>query len=347
MARPVRRASPAAFLAAGLDPSGRTGRAGALALALPMLTLTALLAFGPGRVPGWGRGHEAAAVVPLALLLVPAAGHALRRLNDMGWRGWSAWLLLVPWARLGLVALLVAVPSSQRRPRPGTWRPLGLGIAGLVALGLLGSLLWTTAPVLAQGMRPALLPGDRLLLRRAPVALSRGDVVAVRLSGGGVAVARLVALPGERVALAGGVPVIDGVPAEATPDGFHTGTFGPEGPDGALPLCGNGAVGLGAACTTRQALETLPGGAAHAVLDLGDRPLDGRTEVLVPEDHLFLLGDHRDAALDSRAAPSAGGLGMVPEGDVLGRADRVLASWARAPWDPRGWRPGRTLGAVE
>ncbi|HVG47160.1 MAG TPA: S24/S26 family peptidase, partial [Rubellimicrobium sp.] len=176
--------SPGRFLRAGLDPTGRTKPGGFAVLALVMGALWLLGRFGPAWIEGWGRGHEALAAVPLAALLVPGTGHTLRRLNDLGRPGWWAWALLLPWLRWALLAWLLVGPSSQRRRRTDSgWRLLGLGVAGIAAVGLVGSLLWTTAPVVAQGMKPALWPGDLVLVRRAPVALHRGDVVAFRMAG--------------------------------------------------------------------------------------------------------------------------------------------------------------------
>lgn len=342
--------TPARLLAEGLHPTGRTGHAAFAVLALPVAALWALRAWGPSAIEGWSRGWEALATLPLALLLPSALGHALRRLNDMGWTGWWAWLFLLPWGRAVLVALLLVWPRSQRRRTgEGLWRLAGLGVAGLAGLVLALSLLWSVAPVRAGGMEPAILPGDVALLRRMPVGIERGDVVAFLLPGEErPRVARVVGLPGERVAVEGGTPVIDGTRAPWTEDGWWIRTFAEEGPDGVMPLCGNGAVGLGAPCATRRLREVLPDGSSHAVLDAGARPLDAAPEVLVPPGSFYVLGDHRDDAEDSRRALGARGTGLVSQSAVIGLVGRVLASSAGLhPWNPRGWRLGRTLERVE
>jgi signal peptidase I len=314
-----------------------------------MLALLAAWRLGPWAIEGWARGYEALVAIPLAVLVVPAVGHAMRRLNDLGWAGGWAWVLVLPWLRWGLLLLLAALPSSQRRRHTDSpWRLLGLGVAGAAALVVAGSLLWTTAGVAGQGMKPALLPGDLVLVRRMPVEVRRGDVLAFRRPGGAEPrLARVVGLPGDAVAVEGGAPVIGGAPVLVSDDGWYEEVFGRQGPLGVMPVCGNGAVGFGATCRLKRALETLPGGRAYPVLDAGPRPLDRMEEVEVPSAHLFVLGDHRDAAQDSRLATAVGGTGLVPLGDVIGRVDLVLSSSAGAwAWDPRGWRWGRLLRVV-
>ncbi len=66
-------------------------------------------------------------------------------------------------------------------------------------------------------------------------------------------------------------------------------------------------------------------------LDAGDAPSQTPFDVLVPADHLWVMGDNRSNSQDSRyhEAQRPGG-GMVPEGNVIGRAVAVV--WPFAHW---------------
>ncbi|MEU2926484.1 signal peptidase I [Streptomyces sp. NPDC007251] len=56
----------------------------------------------------------------------------------------------------------------------------------------------------------------------------------------------------------------------------------------------------------------------------GDSPSSVPFDVVVPAGRLFVLGDHRSDSSDSRDHLGSPGGGMIPVGDVIGRADWIL-----------------------
>ncbi|MET7681631.1 signal peptidase I [Streptomyces sp. NPDC005423] len=67
-----------------------------------------------------------------------------------------------------------------------------------------------------------------------------------------------------------------------------------------------------------------------AFLYPGDSPSRVPFDVVVPGGTLFLLGDHRGDSADSRDHLGSPGGGMIPVGDVIGRADWIV--WPAAHW---------------
>lgn len=62
----------------------------------------------------------------------------------------------------------------------------------------------------------------------------------------------------------------------------------------------------------------------------GDSPSTVPFDVVVPDGTLFVLGDHRSASSDSRDHLGSPGGGMIPVGDVIGRADWIV--WPTDHW---------------
>jgi signal peptidase I len=192
----------------------------------------------------------------------------------------------------------------------------------------------------------SLCPFDGRVLAREPV---RGDVVVFKHPTNGTDyIKRLIGLPGDRVRMVDGVLHINGEPLPQQPDGSFVEVNEPQGPMRSMPRCMNRPVAQGGECLAEQAIETLPNGRKHLILNIEDGFGDTTPEFVVPDGEFFFMGDNRDNSMDSRFPRSAGGVGFVPFENLVGRADRVMFSSAGpsmlAIWT---WRPDRFFKAIE
>nr|BFD82440.1 signal peptidase I [Streptomyces sp. Xyl84] len=181
---------------------------------------------------------------------------------------------------------------------PGGWITLS-ALTGLVLLLLLNAFVVQPFQIPSGSMEPGLRIGDRILV----------DKVAYRFGAG---------------PRRGDVVVFDG-----------TGYFGDA--DYVKRVVGVG--GDHVVCCDEKGRIEVNGEPVDetAFLHPGDSPSAVPFDVVVPQGTLFVLGDHRGDSSDSRDHLGSPGGGMVPVGDVIGRADWI--AWPLGHWT-RLTRPG-------
>ena len=230
----------------------------------------------------------------------------------------------------------------------------------VLIVGIFRSLIFSPFNIPSESMLPRLENGDYLLAAKWPYGFTkysmpfslplipgrnfagqpqRGDVVIFKAPPGNDVdyIKRVIGLPGDTVQMKGGVLFLNGQPVPKVRQGDfvirvspNTNCVSPEfeavEKDGAQ------------SCHYPQYRETLPGGKSYNVLDLGYRPQDDTPPVTIPADRLFLMGDNRDNSMDSRfPAVEGGGIGLVPQENLVGRATIVMwstdggANWF-LPW---------------
>ena len=198
----------------------------------------------------------------------------------------------------------------------------------------------------SASMEPTLLIGDELLatkfaygygtaslpsfisLPQSPHVLAtlphRGDVVVFRWPGdtSQIWVKRVIGLPGDKIALKQGRVSINGVAVGLKSDGM-----------------GEVKTGEGSTLPAARYIETLPDGAAHLIFKLSTSgPLDNVPEITVPAGHVFVMGDNRDDSADSRVPLGAGGVGLLPVNNLVGRVDALVGSWDMTMRDQPIWQ---------
>ena len=196
-------------------------------------------------------------------------------------------------------------------------------IAVLIALGI-RTFAFEPFNIPSGSMIPTLLIGDYLFVSKFSYGYTnysfpfspplfegrvfgslpeRGDVAVFRKPGEEETdyIKRIVGLPGDRLQMIRGVLHINGEPVKREKLSEQAGT-GPY----------------------TQYIETLPNGRQHLIQERSDREVtDNTSEYLVPEGHVFAMGDNRDNSQDSRALYD---VGYVPVENLIGRAEILFFS---------------------
>ena len=198
----------------------------------------------------------------------------------------------------------------------------------------------------SESMLPTLLVGDYLFVSKFSYGYSmhslpfslplfkgrifgrspeRGDVAVFKLPSDNSTdyIKRIVGLPGDRVQVKQGVLYINDTRVERARAGDYV-YHDPFGRRFRVP----------------QFVETLPGGFRHRTLDLtASGGHDNTREFAVPPGYFFAMGDNRDNSLDSRVEQAQGGVGLVPDENLVGRAEMLFFSTngRAALWEVWRW----------
>ena len=234
----------------------------------------------------------------------------------------------------------------------------------LLALAVLAVHSFIAKPffIPSGSMMPTQLIGDQLIVSKFPYGYSylspsirilpemqgrlfgslprRGDIAVVKSPREKADwIKRVIGLPGDTVQMRGGTLWLNGKPVPKVPEspaelivspntdctGGIDAKYRVNRPDGTV------------VCRLPRFRETIDG-RSYDVLDLGQTPQDDTPALVVPEGHLFLMGDNRDNSEDSRFSTEVGGLGMLPIENLVGRAEfntySIDGSWTL---DPRTW----------
>ncbi len=239
--------------------------------------------------------------------------------------------------------------SQKSETRDFLWFLLKL----VVIVVLIRSLLVAPFNIPSESMQPRLLIGDYLLVSKWPYGYSRyslpfhpdlfegrvfkkvperGDVVvfAAPRNPDEDWIKRVIGLPGDYIQMRDGVVYLNGraVPKRRMDDlviPVTANMLAAAKTENAISPCFMPGFETADAQGVRQCRypryrETLPNGKSYEVLDLIETPADNTGVYIVPQDHVFVMGDNRDRSADSRIAVENRGVGALPVDHLVGRA---------------------------
>ncbi|WP_374405328.1 signal peptidase I [Pelagerythrobacter sp.] len=248
--------------------------------------------------------------------------------------------------------------ASEEKPETlgsFTWFLVKLALAVLI----FRSFIFSPFSIPSESMLPGLMNGDYLVAAKWPYGYTdyslpfsaplipgrvfagqpeRGDVVIFKHPIDNTDyIKRAIGLPGDTVEMRGGQLFLNGDPVAKERIADFVIAVSPN------TTCAWGAVREpdadgGDLCRYTRFRETLPAGRSYEVLDFGLTPQDDFGPLIVPEGMLFVMGDNRDNSQDSRfPAMPGGGVGLVPQENLVGRASMLMwstdgsAEWIK-PW---------------
>ena len=297
-------------------PIGRStlARIGVTALNLPAPGL-GLLRTGNLRL---GLGWLLVLPVTIAALVLAAA---LSPTPDVdAYLAISATLLVAAFA--GLIVVLALTWRRSRTTAPLHWWNRWYALIAIYLVSAVVSALMVDAihgiykPFYAPAasMVPTILVGDNFLVDMRDDGPPRRGEIVIFDTPRGQWIKRVVAVGGDRIAVRGGVPIINGRSAMRQAAGRRSEMMGTETISGEIFE------------------ERLPGvRVTYRVLDLGPMTFDDMATITVPPGHFFAMGDSRDNSLDSRYSVEQGGVGMIANARVVGRPLFIY------------WRDGRIM----
>ncbi len=251
-------------------------------------------------------------------------------------------------------------PAEKAEKQDETWGSLATFIVKLAVVVLIfRSFIFSPFSIPSESMLPQLWKGDYLLAAKWPYGFTshslpfslplipgrvlagqpeRGDIVIFKHPvDGSDYIKRVIGLPGDTVEVQDGQVLLNSTPI---PKQRIADFIIPVSPN---TDCAWGAVREpdsegGTQCRYARFRETLPSGKSYDVLDFGTTSADNYGPIIVPEGRLFVMGDNRDNSQDSRfPAQPGGGVGLVPQDNLIGRATVMMwstdgsAEWL-LPW---------------
>ena len=232
-----------------------------------------------------------------------------------------------------------------------SWSTVRFIITLIVLAWAIRSFIVAPFSIPSGSMLPTLYVGDYLLVAKWPYGYSkysfplgvpafegrllgrqpaRGDVVVFRHPDGrSDLIKRVIGIPGDTIEVKGGAVTLNGKALRRKPIAPVRIAISANSPCKTVPPMApkvENEAGQ-AYCLYPAYRESLPDGQSYVTLDqVGDGEADNFGPVTVPAGRVFLMGDNRDDSLDSRFEPYNGGIGMVPNDHLIGRA--LVTFWS-------------------